>query len=362
MQIDIKTTAVEQVRQTFSHVARRLGADKAASRYQEATLELQPEINFHYRPLWEPERELYDKRRTALQMNDWYAFKDPRQYYYGTYTITRARQQDAMEKSIEFVSKRALLSSLDDASKDRIASLFVPLRHVEWGANTNNCYVTAYGWGTAITQATMFHSMDRLGIAQYQSRIGLLLDGNAGTSLTEGKQRWLTAPMWQPLRETVENLMVVRDWFETYVAQNLVLDGLLYPLFYTHIDGALGKQYGPGLSMLNEFAATWFDETSRWVDATIKTAAAESPANAALIGTWIEKWRAQVNAALSPIAAEAFGAESSAALAALDSTRAVFEARIAKLGVVLPQTSTAQASATTGASDASTAQAEVSHG
>ena len=48
MQIDIKTSAVEQVRQTFSHVARRLGADKPASRYQEATFDLQPEVNFHY--------------------------------------------------------------------------------------------------------------------------------------------------------------------------------------------------------------------------------------------------------------------------------------------------------------------------
>ena len=112
MQIDIKTSAVQQVRQTFSHVARRLGADKPASRYQEATLELQPEVNFHYRPLWEPEFELYDKGRTAIVMNDWYAFKDPRQYYYGAYTITRARQQEAMEKNIEFVARRRLLADL----------------------------------------------------------------------------------------------------------------------------------------------------------------------------------------------------------------------------------------------------------
>jgi len=90
MQIDIKTSTVQQVRQTFSHVARRLGADKPASRYQEATLELQPEVNFHYRPLWEPEFEIYDKGRTAIVMSDWYAFKDPRQYYYGTYTMVGA--------------------------------------------------------------------------------------------------------------------------------------------------------------------------------------------------------------------------------------------------------------------------------
>ena len=48
-----------------------------------------------------------------------------------------------------------------------------------------------------------------LGLAQYLSRIGLLLDGNQGTSLVEGKARWLDDPMWQGLRRVVEDTMVV---------------------------------------------------------------------------------------------------------------------------------------------------------
>ena len=54
MQVDIKTTTVTQLRQTFSHVARQIGGDKPASRYQEATIGMQPMANFHYRPLWQP--------------------------------------------------------------------------------------------------------------------------------------------------------------------------------------------------------------------------------------------------------------------------------------------------------------------
>ena len=182
MQIDIKTSSVQPIRHTFSNVARRLGSDKTASRYQEATFDVQPEVNFHYRPLWGPQFEIYDKGRTAIKMADWYSFKDPRQYYYGTYTIARARMQDVMEKNLDFVDKRGLLRQLPEAVQARIAFVLVPLRHFEWGANTNNCYVTAYGWGTAFTQATMFSTMDRLGIAQYLTRIGLILDGNQGDS------------------------------------------------------------------------------------------------------------------------------------------------------------------------------------
>ena len=330
MQIDIKTSAVEQVRQTFSHVARRLGADKPASRYQEATFDLQPEVNFHYRPLWQPEFELYDKGRTAIVMSDWYAFKDPRQYYYGAYTIARAKQQDTMEKNFEFVAKRRLLADLSDDAKAHIAALMVPLRHVEWAANTNNCFVTGYGWGTAITQATMFHCMDRLGIAQYLSRIGLALDGNRGTSLVDGKERWMSDPIWQGLRRVVEDTMVVKDWFETFVAQNLVLDGLLYPLVYRHIDERIARLYGPGFGMLNEFASSWFDETSRWVDATIKTAATESPENKALLAQWVAKWRTAVLDALKPLAIAGLGDD---AHHALEHVAQTFDARVAKQGV-----------------------------
>src|SRR5207245_9377726 len=135
MQVDIKKTSVTQLRNTFSHVARRLGGDKPASRYLEATLDLQSTENFHYRPLWQPELELYDVRRTRIEMKDWYAFRDPRQYYYGTYTITRSRQQDVLEKNIGFVEKRGLLRNLSDADRAALVFAFVPLRHVEWAAN-----------------------------------------------------------------------------------------------------------------------------------------------------------------------------------------------------------------------------------
>ena len=332
MQIDIKTSSVEQLRHTFSHVARFLGGDKPASRYQEATIGLQPEVNFHYRPLWQPEFELYDKRRTGVVMKDWYAFKDPRQYYYGTYTIVRSRQQETMEKQLQFVEKYGLLTGLPDEVQSAIAFAMVPLRHVEWAANANNCYITGYGWGTAITQATMFYAMDRLGIAQYLSRIGLILDGNQGDSLLRAKETWLTHPAWQGVRRVTENLMVTADWFELFVAQNLVFDSLLYPLIYQQFDASIAKRHGSGLAMINEFMKTWYDETGRWVDATLKTAAAESPANAALLSGWAKSWRDTIAEGLRPLIREIFGADAQRISAEVT---AALTLRAAKVGVVV---------------------------
>jgi phenol hydroxylase P1 protein len=123
--------------------------------------------------------------------------------------------------------------------------------------------------------------MDQLGIAQYLTRVGLLFGGVE--ALDDAKLAWLEEPHWQELRRYVEDTFVLSDWFELFLAQNLVLDGLLYPLIYDAFDAALTAEAGPTVSMLLRFQTEWFAETCKWVDASVKTAAAESSENARLL-------------------------------------------------------------------------------
>ena len=330
MQIDLRTVTIPVQRHSFTHIADRLGPDKTPTRYQEATLDVQANANFHYRPTWDPDHEIFDPTRTKLVMKDWYAFKDPRQYYYATYTIARARMQETAEADFEFVEKRGLAESFAPAAKQKALDVLVPLRHVAWGANMNNSSVCAYAYGTAFTAPCIFQAMDNLGIAQYLSRVGLLL-GDV-EALDEGKAAWTSAPVWQELRRYVEDTLVVQDPVELWVAQNLVLDGLLYPLVYEKFDAALTAEAGPTVSMLLRFQVDWFAETSKWVDATVKTAAAESADNAGLLADWVRHYRDRAVAALAPIAELALGADGAAAMADVQSR---FEARVAKCGVTL---------------------------
>jgi phenol hydroxylase P1 protein len=328
MQIDIRTDGIKPLRQTFANIARRLGADKPATRYQEAMYDLQPETSFHYRPLWQPEYELYDSRRTAVVMADWYALKDPRQFYYGTWVNTRARQQESMEKNLEFLEQRALLASLPQETRDLLTNSVVVLRHAEWAANMSNAYVTAYGHGSAITEAAMFQTMDRLALAQYLTRIGLLIGGKP--AVDTARAAWLNAPAWQGVRHAVEDLMVRQDWFEQFVAQNLIFDGLVYPLFYQKLDAQLALSHGPAYALATDFMRTWYAETARWVDAVVKTAAQESAANAAVLSEHAFGWLDRFEAALEPIAQQLFGSDGGDVLAAV---AVPLEKRLAALGL-----------------------------
>jgi len=331
MQIDLRTVAIKPLRQTFDHIAERFG-DKPASRYQEGSYNIQQEHIFHYRPAWDADRVLFDKKRTKIVMKDWYALKDPRQYYYGSYTIARARQQEAAESSFEMIEERGLADLIPAELKQIALDVLVPMRHVEWGGNMGNSYITAYGYGTVITQPCLYHAMDHLGVAQYLTRIGLVLDGP--DSLDAAKEAWMSGALWQPMRRHVENLLVLQDWFEIFVAQNLVLEGLLNPMLYDLLDADFSAKGGTAISMMTRFMAEWSAETAKWVDAQIKVVAAESPENKAQLSAWAQQYRAATLEALAPIADRAFGDQAGVALAELT---ADFNTRCAKLGLALQE-------------------------
>lgn len=329
MTIDLQAREIQPLRHTYEHVARYIGGDKHASRYQEATLSAQSSANFHYRPTWDPDRELFDPSRSAVKLADWYVLRDPRQFYYASWTMTRSRQQEAMEANHQFVEQRGLVAKMPDTARAKAGDVLMPLRHVAWGGNMNNCSIAAYGYGTAFTAPAMFHAMDHLAAAQYLTRLGLSLDEPG--LLDAGRNAWLNDPRWQVLRRYVEDTLVVQDPFELFIAQNLALDGQLYPLIYgAFVDDHLALQGGTAVAMLTAFMPEWHDESSRWVDAVVKTAAAESDANRTLIAGWAEAWAGRARAALAPVAELALGA---AAEAAVVDARATLDARLKKAGL-----------------------------
>lgn len=326
MTIEIKTATLDSVRNTFAHIERRFG-DKPATRYQEATYDVQSEKYLHYRPLWQPDKELNDPSRTAIKMEDWYVFRDPRQMYYGTYVQQRSKMQEVAENNYAFFEKRNLVAHLDDSIRQKLVRFLIPLRHLEQAANLNNMFASSYGYGTAITQACLFNGMDRLGIAQYLSRIGLILDGNSGDCLTEAKQYWMDDDMWQGIRAIAEEITVTEDWFEVMLAQNVVMDSLVFDLYYRQFDAWLQENNAQDVGMLIEFMQVWFKESNRWSDAVLKVAAAESDENKVLMEQWISHWKSKMMQALEPLSAELLGAE------ALRAAEATLNKRLTKAGL-----------------------------
>ncbi len=330
MSIEIKTATTEPLRTTFDHLRDRLGEGKTPSRYQEAVFDLQATLNFHYRPTWAPDSALYDPGLTAIRMDDWDQLTDPRQYYYATYVMARGRQQDSQDKNFSLVEDKKLLAGLDADGRERLTELTVPLRHAEWGANQVNVYIAGYGSGAAMTSAATFQAFDRLGNAQYLSRLGLLLGDGAPDALGAAKSAWLAAPHWQPLRRLLEDLLVEKDWFEAHLVQNFLLDGLLHPTIFEDFSDALAPRGGLAFPLLTEFTVAWFSESVRWTDAVLKRAAAESEDNARQFTSWAANWTPRIREAVAPLAELALG---EAGEACLEENLGALKKRAEKCGI-----------------------------
>ncbi|MBI0394559.1 aromatic/alkene monooxygenase hydroxylase subunit beta [Acinetobacter bereziniae] len=328
MTLEIKTSNLEPIRQSYAYIERRFGS-KPATRYQEVSFDVQASTNFHYRPLWKPEKTLNDQTHTALKMQDWYAFKDPRQFYYGAYVQHRARMQDTAESNYSFFEKRQLVDNLSDAVKQKIITCLLPFRYVEQTANLHMMSGSAYGYGTVITQACIFAAMDRLGMAQYISRIGLMLDGHTGEPLAQAKQAWMNDEMWQPLRKLCEHSLTEQDWFKLYILQNLLIDTFLQELVFGQLDQWLVEHGGRDIAILTEFVKDCLTDLRKWSDSVLKTAISESEENKTLIQSWITEMLPNVQLAFQSWAQNALPDSN------IDTALNALSERSKKVGLVL---------------------------
>ena len=169
MQYELRTQVIEPSRHTFDHVVARYG-DKPASRYLEGTVDVQPKENFHYRPQWDPTREIYDETFSVFRLTDPYSFLDPRQYYYAPYFTSRATMFDTFGTTLDYIEGRGLLERLPEGWKELMTSVVVPLRHYENGAQLISTAVARFGFGTSITQCAAYAAFDDLAAMTSRAR------------------------------------------------------------------------------------------------------------------------------------------------------------------------------------------------
>lgn len=267
MQYELRYQVIEPKRHSYQNVIDRFG-DQPVSRYLEATLDVQPRENFHYRPTWAQDRELYDERYSALRLADPYAYTDPRQFFYTPYVTNRAALHEEFGKTLAYLEERELLPRMPEAWRAILASVVVPLRHYESGAQLISVTGARFAYGTSLEQCCTFAAFDRIGNAQMLSRVGIALGAGTADILTTAKQEWLDSDHLQPLRRLVEEIMIVDDWAEGLLAIDIV-DSLIYPLLYTGLDERALIGGAGAYSLFAQHLSKWFTDQRKWLDALI---------------------------------------------------------------------------------------------
>lgn len=301
--VDLKSNNIEPIRHTFDHLVERFG-DKPATRYQEGSYNIQAMENFHYRPLWDPEHEIYDPDFSAVKLTDPYSYADPRQYYYTTYVANRANHHELFGQDLKYIEQRNLFARLPENWHAMITHVILPLRHYESGGQLAFINANRMAWGTTISQACGLASMDRVGNAQSISMMGLAMGGGSGDKLAEAKGYWMEQESLQPLRQLVEEALIEKDWVSGVLAYELT-DAQLYPLLFDHLDDRALFRGAMAYSLLAQHFTRWYTDHKKWLTALLKAWTSDEQygeSNRKALGDMADRWYPQAQEAVRRIA------------------------------------------------------------
>ncbi len=286
-------------------------AKRRASLYEDVTIDTQPSIHRHLGRGWpvsfEDGRGTWDDASTALQSTDWFAFRDPGEYWERPYY----QRETALEQQIDGAMHSAAEQGLiDDFSPEWVAflraSLQVPayVEHGLWFAlatigraclsdSVATCVCLQAAMKQRSAQALVLYAMD-------------LEEHHGPFPIEAARDAFLSEGAWQPTRRYLERLAATPDWGEVIVAANLCFEPIVGTLLRRELGiraaAANGDTVTPVLARVAtqewEWAQAWSTELVRFLAADPH----HGEQNRAVIEQWIADWEPLANEAALALA------------------------------------------------------------
>jgi toluene monooxygenase system protein E len=276
-------------RRTYWHLE---ALNRKPSEYEIVTTGLlyHPERGFEVET---PIAEWYRRHQKAspLALSEPDRFRDPRDTTYTKYVALQKDKEIYVDGLLESIERTNYDRALDAAWVRTLGRVLAPLRYPVHALQMTAAYVGQMAPGSRITIAALFQAADEMRrIQRFAYRMRLLAETQPGFG-RDARALWQDDPLWQPLRELLEKLLVAYDWGESFAALNLVVKPIFDELFLTQF-GALADRSGDPLlarilQSLHE-DALWHRE---WSAALVRLLVAERAEHAGILRTWIQRWR-----------------------------------------------------------------------
>ena len=286
---------------------------RRVSEYEAVTCYTQPDPDVFDKQGWylrtAEGRTAWRKESTLLRHPHWFDFRDPASHWQRTYVRMQAEQERAIERAVEDGARAGAFRDFDPAwTGDLIGVHYRVWSFFEYGLF--RCFAQAQRETLSDTLGNVFcfAGVDRMRHAQaiviylmdLEDHIEGFRDGG-------GKERWLSDPVYQPLRRLTEELMALDDWAELAIAVHYVVDPIVSALGTSEIIRRHGGFHGDAVTPLiistterdRRRNLEWTQEFVRMVTASTVPASAE---NLAHICEWIARWTPRALAAAEALA------------------------------------------------------------
>jgi len=256
-------------------------------RRQPAPFELDPNtpINTWY---------LRYREGSPFQTDTWEGFRDPHQLTYQVYVRRQAERETYLENLVDEFERRNHDAKLQTDWVRVLDRLYLPARFPMHALQMSALYEAQMAPSSFITNAAYFQAADeqrRIQWLAYRAK-SLSLEHDAElASSAYTRRRWEEDAVWQPLRETVEKMLIAYDWGEAFVALNLIVKPVFDEVFIVQL-AELARAHEDALLslMLDDFALD-IQRSRDWSVALVQYAVAQRPANAGLLKQWVDQWK-----------------------------------------------------------------------
>ena len=249
---------------------------------------------------------LRHREGSPLQVDDWENYRDPDKLTYKDYVLLQHERELYLDGLIDRFEASEHAENLAPEWVDTLARLMVPLRFPLHALQMASLYVGQMAPSSFITNPAAFQAADEMRRIQriaYWTQVLANAHGPELARTAAAHDPWTGAPEWQPLRRTIEQLLVAYDWGEAFTALNLVVK----PALDTLVNGGIAE-----LARRNgdQFLALMFDEFStdsersrRWSGDLVTYASAARPELSETRAGWGGSWAPRACEATDALAA-----------------------------------------------------------
>lgn len=243
------------------------------------------------------------QRERELSCRDWDAFRDPRETTYTKYTQLQRNREifvDELFALAETSGQDERLSPRWIAVLDRV---FAPLRYPVHGLQMIAAYVGSMAPGARIVVACLMQAGDEVRrLQRIAYRLRMLQQAHPRLA-ADSRAIWERDPLWQPMRELIERLLVAYDWDEALVALATAVKPAFDELFMVAL---ADRATAAGDTTLAQMLRSLHEDCrwhAQWSSALVAMLGAEDRGNEARMAEWRERWQPRVDAAVAPFTA-----------------------------------------------------------
>jgi toluene monooxygenase system protein E len=237
---------------------------------------------------------------SSLQLADWEGFRDPRETTYSSYTALQDRAQvfvDGIYRSAGAGYDGALDSEWLGALERILPVVLYPCH----GLQMLSAYVGQMAPAGRVVITSLFQAADEMRRVQAFAYRTRLLQRTFPSFGCGAKDVWQHGPEWQPLRRTLERMLLAYDFGEAFVALGLALK----PRLDRFLERALGTAASRHDDPLLEKLVFSLGEDSAWHRAwsheLVRHAVRSDSRQRHVIEGWLSHWAPHASEALAAL-------------------------------------------------------------